>query len=131
MIMDPEQRILLHKRADLEVWALPSGAMELGESILDTLGREVAEETGIQVDAAELIGIYTDPRHEVSYPNGDILQVFSVAFLVTQWAGTPKVGDEESKDIRFFRREELPADVISWHREILEDVWSGRRGIVK
>ena len=49
------------RRPDNDLWALPGGGMDLGESIAETAVREVKEETGIDVEVTGLVGIYTDP----------------------------------------------------------------------
>jgi ADP-ribose pyrophosphatase YjhB (NUDIX family) len=51
--------LLVHK-TDNDLWALPGGAMDVGESIAQTVVREVKEETGIEVEVTGVVGIYTD-----------------------------------------------------------------------
>lgn len=47
------------KRSDNNCWCFPGGAIELGEKVEDAAKREVAEETGLQVKALELFGVFS------------------------------------------------------------------------
>lgn len=62
-VRDQHGRLLLIHKVDNDFWALPCGAMDLGESIADAAVREVADETGLTVEVTGLVGIYTDPGH--------------------------------------------------------------------
>ena len=57
ILANEEGKILLQLRGDKKTWAIPGGAMELGESTLDTAKREFFEETGIQVEARRLLNV--------------------------------------------------------------------------
>ncbi|TCS94984.1 NUDIX domain-containing protein [Hazenella coriacea] len=70
LVTDEVGRILLHKRSDNHLWSLPGGVMELGESMEQTIIREVKEETGFDVKVIKCIGIYTDPHHVIAYKDG-------------------------------------------------------------
>jgi ADP-ribose pyrophosphatase YjhB (NUDIX family) len=87
--------ILLIRRSDNDNWALPGGAMDLGESLPDAGIRETLEETGISVEITGLVGIYTDPRHVILYTsNGEARQEFSVVFTARPVGGQPTPSDE-------------------------------------
>ena len=60
-----EHEILLMRRSDNGYWGLPGGFVELGESVAEAARREVAEETGWSVEIGRLIGVYSDPVHQV------------------------------------------------------------------
>jgi ADP-ribose pyrophosphatase YjhB (NUDIX family) len=60
-----EHEILLMRRSDNGYWGLPGGFVELGESVADAARREVEEETGWSVEIERLIGVYSDPAHQV------------------------------------------------------------------
>lgn len=98
--------ILLQKRTDNGLWALPGGAMDIGESIGDTVTREVKEETGLDVEPTGIIGIYTNPRHLIEYSNGEVRQQFSICFRARIRGGTLAISDE-STDLRFVARSDL------------------------
>src|SRR6185369_11583940 len=87
-------------------WALPGGGHDLGESISDTVVREVREETGIDVRVAGLIGIYTDPRHVMAYADGEVRQQFSIAFTAVPVGGT-LTPSEESREVAWIAPERL------------------------
>lgn len=86
--------ILLIKRGDNGLWALPGGAQDLGESTTEAVVREVREETGIQVRVTGLVGIYSDPRHVVAYDDGEVRQEFSIVFKAEPIGGEPRPSAE-------------------------------------
>src|SRR5512144_2689523 len=55
-------KVLLTKREDFEVWCLPGGAVDEGESIAQAAIREVREETGLEVELIRLVGVYSLPE---------------------------------------------------------------------
>jgi len=106
VVADPDGRILLARRRDNELWTIPGGAMEPGETIAQTAMREVKEETGIEVVVVSLIGIYSDPHHVVEYADGEVRQQFSVCFACRP-TGTVAERDDEMSEVGFF-----PPDAI-------------------
>ncbi len=121
LIFNPQDEILLMRRLDMPRWCLPSGSVELGETALDALRREVAEETSLAVLEAEPMGLYSGPSQKFTYLNGDEVYCFSVAFVVHRWQGTPRADGIEGSDLRFFSLSELPRDLISLHKATIED----------
>lgn len=79
IIRDNEGRILLQKRSDYGNWGLPGGGMDAGESIEETMLREVFEETGLEVRQSELYSVYSGPRMKYRYPDGN--EVVFVMFI--------------------------------------------------
>jgi ADP-ribose pyrophosphatase YjhB (NUDIX family) len=64
-ILDDEGRFLVIRRADNGRWEPPGGVLELNESVEDGLIREVAEETGLQVEPIALTGVYKNVRRGI------------------------------------------------------------------
>jgi 8-oxo-dGTP pyrophosphatase MutT (NUDIX family) len=73
------------------------------------------EETGLDVLRARAFGLYSDPKYSVTYPNGDEVQTFTVAFLVEEWRGELRVDDDEVTALRFFPLDALPNPIYPIH----------------
>ncbi|MFE2061510.1 NUDIX hydrolase [Streptomyces sp. NPDC059467] len=108
VVVDDSGRILLQRRSDNGMWALPGGAMNIGESLPDCAVRETREETGYDVEITGIVGTYTNPRHVFAYDDGEVRQEFSICFLARPVAGQLAVS-EESTDVRWFQPEEVDA----------------------
>src|SRR5258708_39425974 len=88
IVVNDQDQILMIRRTDNGNWAVPGGAMDLGESIAEAAIRETEEETGIVCEITGLIGIYTDPKHVIRYTsNEEVRQEFSVGFTARQGGG--------------------------------------------
>ena len=121
LIFNPQEEVLLMRRRDMPRWCLPSGSVELEETGLDALRREVAEETSLEVIEAEPMGLYSGPTQKFTYLNGDEVQCFSIAFVVRRWRGEPRADGIEGSDVRFFAMSQLPDELVSLHKSTLED----------
>jgi ADP-ribose pyrophosphatase YjhB (NUDIX family) len=97
VVTDPDGRILLVHKTDNGLWALPGGGMDLGESITDAVVREVKEETGLDVEVKDLVGIYSNPRHVISYDDGEVRQQFSLCFTTRVLGGSLQTSSETSE----------------------------------
>lgn len=106
IVVDDEGKILLHRRSDNDLWALPGGAMEIGESIAETAVREVKEETGLNVKPEYIVGIYTDPHHVLAFSDGEVRQEFSLCFACSLVGGTIDVSDE-SFEVAFISPQDI------------------------
>ena len=106
-VRDNEGRILLIHKVDNNLWALPGGGHDPGESITDTVIREVKEETGLDVEVVRLVGTYTNPRHVMAYDDGEVRQQFSLCFEARWIGGTPREDGTETKEVRWVS----PADL--------------------
>lgn len=106
VIRDGDGRILIIHKTDNDLWALPGGGHDIGESIGDTVVREVVEETGITVQIDSIVGLYTNPEHVLAYDDGEVRQQFSICFRAHPTGGTLRTSSE-SKEVRWV----APADL--------------------
>ncbi|MEV4807937.1 NUDIX domain-containing protein [Nonomuraea sp. NPDC049421] len=99
--------VLVIRRSDNDNWAVPGGAVDLGESIPAAAVRETAEETGITCEITGLVGTYSDPRHVILYTsNGEARQEFSIVLTGRAIEGEP-TPSEESREVRWVPRNEI------------------------
>ncbi len=121
LIFNEQKELLLEKQVHFNSWSLPHGCVDVGESALDALKREVKEETGLSVVSADPFGLYTDPKYSITYPNGDQVQTFTVAFLVKSWTGELVADGEEVVELGFFPLDKLPDPVYTIHLDTILD----------
>jgi ADP-ribose pyrophosphatase YjhB (NUDIX family) len=114
-------KILLTKREDFEVWCLPGGAVDEGESVAQAAIREAREETGLEVELTRLIGVYSQPN----WP-GAGMHIISFAAIPT--GGKLEPDPNEVIDIGFFAREHLPSDLLFWQKQRIADAFNGVGG---
>jgi ADP-ribose pyrophosphatase YjhB (NUDIX family) len=87
--------ILMIRRSDNDNWAVPGGAIDLGESVTQAAIRETKEETGIDCEITGLVGIYSDPKHVIHYTSNDeVRQEFSVVLMARPTGGLPRPSGE-------------------------------------
>ncbi len=108
VVEDSEGRILLIHKTDNNLWALPGGGHDIGETIAQTVVREVREETGYDVEVTGLIGTYTNPNHVMAYDDGEVRQQFSLCFRARVLGGQARTSSE-SKAVRWV----APADMAN------------------
>lgn len=106
-VCDSLGRLLLIHKVDNDLWALPGGGHDAGESIVQTAVREVKEETGIDVEIVALVGTYTDPRHVMAYDDGEVRQQFSLCFVGRPIGGEAQEDGTETKAVRWVTPSEI------------------------
>ncbi|MGW6419554.1 NUDIX hydrolase [Streptomyces sp. NPDC055055] len=97
--------LLIHK-TDNDLWALPGGGVDVGESVAAAAVRETKEETGLDVEVTGLVGIYTNPAHVIAYDDGEVRQQFSICFTAKITGGDLRTSSE-SKEVAFVSPERL------------------------
>lgn len=106
VVLDGEGQVLLHRRADTGVWALPGGIIDPAEEPADAAVRECFEETGVVVMPEVLTSASVSPP--VTYANGDQVQYLEVAFRCRPVGGMARVNDEESLEVGWHPLATLP-----------------------
>lgn len=108
LVRDKAGRILLIRRTDNDLYAIPGGALELGETLTQAVRREVMEETGIVVEVTGLIGIFSNPHHVIEFTDGEVRQEFSICFRAKPTGGHLRTSDE-SKEVLWVTLADLNA----------------------
>ena len=120
LIFDEQGRILLCHRRDYDLWNLPGGAMEIGESPWDSVVREVKEETGFDVETIRLAGIYNKPeKKEICF-----------AFVCKIIGGLLTLNDEADK-IEYFNVKALPKNISPKQVERIKDTLEEKNIVYK
>jgi 8-oxo-dGTP pyrophosphatase MutT (NUDIX family) len=122
VLRDRRGRVLLIQRSDNGHWAMPAGAMELGESIADCAVREVREETGLRALRVSAFALYTGPDRIRTNMYGHTYQVFTAAFRVDEWDGDLLRVTDETTDAGFFHPGGFPAPLSPSVAETLADL---------
>ena len=101
------RQLLLHRRGDSGLWALPAGALDVGETLAQTVIREAREETGLVVEPLHVLSAHGG--YEINYPNGDRLCPVGCLFECQVSGGELCPDGTESLEARFITPAELPA----------------------
>ncbi len=120
VIRDDQGRVLFVRRSDNARWVMPSGALELGETLLECVQRETREECGLEILSAKPMAIYTYPDNVTAY--GDPFYQLTVQFLVDEWTGSLLNETDETTQARFFSIDAPPEGVASHYAEVLSDL---------
>jgi 8-oxo-dGTP pyrophosphatase MutT (NUDIX family) len=120
LIFNDDGKILLQRRSDNGLWQLIGGATDPGEDPVDTVIREVQEETGLAVLPRRLVGVYSGAENLVTYDNGDQVAYTITAFECQIISGQARVNDEESLEVGFFALDALPASLPDKHRKRIQ-----------
>lgn len=126
VLRDENGRILLQRRTDFTFWGLPGGVMELGEDVATCARRELLEETGLTAGPLRLVGLYTDPKYDVTYPNGDQVQQFTVCLTGQVAGGRMQPDGYETSEQAFFPPEAVAQmELPLWYADMVRDTLAG------
>ena len=123
-IITCQGKILLEKRRDSDTWGLVGGGVKKTETELQAITREIYEELGLRIpkDAFRKLAVYGEPGRIAAYQDGSIWRMVIVVFGLE----LPEIPDltisAESKELRFFTKEELKnIEIVVTHSDIVED----------
>lgn len=116
-----DDRILLTRRKDFEVWCLPGGHVDSRESVAQAAIREVAEETGLTARLNRLVGLY-------SIPEARSWVKLMVVFAGEPVGGTLKAQEDEVLEVDYFHPGEIPDRLLWGHRQRIQDAFEGYGG---
>jgi 8-oxo-dGTP pyrophosphatase MutT (NUDIX family) len=113
-------KVLMTKREDFEVWCLPGGHTDPGESVAETAVREAHEEIGLKVKLTRFVGVYTRVGGEYTIH----LNLFTANVI----GGEINLQADEILAIDYFSPDKLPDNMFWWHRQQIADAVNGITG---
>ena len=123
-------KILLEKRRDSDIWGLVGGGCKKTETGRDAIAREVYEELGVRIkkDQFEKLAVYDDPGRIAAYRDGSVWRMVIVVYGYEFQAEPTLRISAESKDLRFFSREEIQQiEIAVTHEDIVQDWFINRK----
>jgi len=117
-----DEKVLLTKREDFEVWCLPGGSVEEGESLAEAGIREAKEETGMDVELTGLVGVY-------SRLGGGLSDVHAVLFRAKPISGELRLQPGETIEAAWFTLDEVPDEVLFGHKQRIADAFNNISGV--
>ncbi len=124
VILTCKGKLLLEKRRDSDTWGLVGGGVKNYEEPIDAIIREVKEELGIRIpkDKFRKLAVYGEPGRIAAYCDGSVWRMVVVVFALDLDEEPEIVMSAESRDMRFFSKEELKEiDIVITHSDIVED----------
>jgi len=106
-IIIEQDQVVLVKRAHaplLGEWSIPGGLLEVGETLREAAAREALEETGLQVEVGELLGVYDRVLRDAD--ERTLYHYVLIDFFCQRIAGEPQ-GAGDAAEARWFTRGEV------------------------
>ena len=123
-IITCQGKLLLERRRDSDTWGLVGGGVKKAETELQAIVREVREELGLRIpgDQFQRLAVYGEPGRIAAYRDGSIWRMVIVVFGL-DFPEMPELRiSSESKELRFFSKEELEnIEIVITHSDIVED----------
>lgn len=123
-IITCQGKLLLEKRRDSDTWGLVGGGVKKSETELQAIVREIWEELGLRIKPQQLrkLSVYGEPGRIAAFRDGSIWRMVIVVFGLVLPEMPELTISAESKDLRFFSREELrDIEIVVTHSDIVED----------
>ena len=128
-ILTCKGKLLLEKRRDSDIWGLVGGGCKRTETGRDAIVREVYEELGLRIPGKSFrkLAVYDNPGRIAAFRDGSIWRMVIVVYGL-DFAEEPVMRiSAESKELRFFSREEIPdIEIAVTHADIVADWFLNR-----
>ena len=123
-IITCQGKLLLEKRRDSDIWGLIGGGCKKTETGREAIARETWEELGLRIpkEKFEKLAVYDNPGRIAAYRDGSIWRMVIVVYGL-DFAEEPAMRiSAESKDLRFFTKEELQGlEIAITHADIVKE----------
>jgi len=116
-----EGKILLVRHNLLKKWQIPGGLQEVGESIQQTIQREIKEELTLDLVADSLIGVYSHPKWTIEFPDESKLQQLTFFFAMVGEISPINIQTSEIAAYQFFAPNEIPDDTFDCCKKKVSD----------
>lgn len=129
VILTCQGKLLLEKRRDSDTWGLVGGGVKNYEEPIDAIAREIKEELGIRIpkDRFSKLAVYGEPGRIAAYCDGSVWRMVVVVFALELEQEPQITLSAESRDMRFFSKEELrDLPIVITHSDIVEDWFLNR-----
>ena len=117
-------KLLLEKRRDSDIWGLVGGGCKKTETGRQAIAREAYEELGVRIhqDKFEKLAVYDNPGRIAAFKDGSIWRMVIVVYGY-DFPEEPVLHiSAESKDLRFFSKEELAdIEIAITHADIVKE----------
>jgi 8-oxo-dGTP pyrophosphatase MutT (NUDIX family) len=124
-----EGKILVVRHKRLKRWQIPGGLQEIGESVQQTIQREIKEELGLDLIAGRLISIYSHPKWTIEFPDQSKVQQLIFFFAMEGEISSIQLQASEITDYDFFAPDEIPDKTFDCCKQKVAD-WSNFDGTV-
>lgn len=117
-------KLLLERRRDSDTWGLVGGGVKKYEEPIDAIAREVWEELGLRLpkDRFRKLAVYGEPGRIAAYQDGSIWRMVIVVFALELPENSTLRISEESRELRWFSRDELAdISIVVTHSDIVDD----------
>ncbi|MGM9549038.1 MAG: NUDIX domain-containing protein [Faecousia sp.] len=122
-------KLLLEKRRDSDIWGLVGGGCKKTETGREAIAREVYEELGIRVrkERFQKLAVYDDPGRIAAFRDGSVWRMVIVVYALDFETEPPMRISAESKELRFFSKEEISnIEIAVTHEDIVADWFVNR-----
>lgn len=128
-IIEWDRKLLLERRRDSGTWGLVGGGVKKWETELQAIAREIYEELGLRIpkERFQKLAVYGEPGRIAAFRDGSVWRMVIVMFGLELQEKPELTISAESRELRFFTREELQEiEIVVTHSDIVEDLFINR-----
>lgn len=117
-------KLLLEKRRDCDMWGLVGGGVKKQETPLQAIAREIQEELGLRIPQEQFrkLAVYGEPGRIAAYRDGSIWRMVIVIYGLELESEPEMTISAESRDLKFFSKEELKdIEIVVTHSDVVDD----------